>query len=306
VRACASCLRRSWLISVLSDHLQDQYLLYSKRDYVRLVNLFTLSDHQLIAWVGAANHTQLRERYEQFDPEWVTVSKDAIAICLHDPCYPKGLADVDGAPAVLYLSGALEHADTLLASPKIAIVGTLHPTAYGVGIARRFACELAGAGVTVLSGRDRGICTAAHTGILDMGSATLVVSPGGVDIPLGSQHLLYERQKATGLILSELPCGFRSRHWCFAARNRIIAALAGVTLVVESEVSSGGAMMIANLAAAAGNDVAAVPGSVMSGGSEGPHALIKLGAELVRNTEDLLDLLYGAGQRPPEGAPTLP
>ncbi len=131
----------------------------------------------------------------------------------------------------------------------------------------------------------------------DAGCVTVAVLPGGADRPYPASHRrLYTGIRPAGLIVSELPPGVRPRRWMFPARNRIIAALSMLTVVVQARPNSG-ALITARHAAQLGCRVGAVPGQVNSPLSAGPHALIRGGAELITGAQDVLDLLYGPGAR---------
>ena len=131
----------------------------------------------------------------------------------------------------------------------------------------------------------------------DAGCVTVAVLPGGADRPYPASHRrLYTGIRRAGLVVSELPPGVRPRRWMFPARNRIIAALSMLTVVVQARPNSG-ALITARHAAQLGRRVGAVPGQVNSPLSAGPHALIRGGAELITDAQDVLDLLYGPGER---------
>jgi DNA processing protein len=131
----------------------------------------------------------------------------------------------------------------------------------------------------------------------DAGCVTIAVLAGGADRPYPASHRrLYTRIRRAGLVVSELPPAVRPRRWMFPARNRIIAALSTLTVVIEARPSSG-ALVTARHAAQLGRRVGAVPGQVTSPLSVGPHALIRGGAELITDAQDVLDLLFGPGQR---------
>ena len=167
---------------------------------------------------------------------------------------------------------------------------------YGLEVAYRLSRELAACGVPVVSGMALGIDSAAHEGALDGGGLTVAVLGGGVDIPYPARKRgLYQRIAAAGLVMSELPLGFRAFAWCFPARNRIMAGLSRMTLVVEGGGSSG-SLITARFAAEMGRDVGAVPGQVNSSLAKGPNDLIADGACMVRSAEDVLDALYGPSE----------
>ena len=143
-----------------------------------------------------------------------------------------------------------------------------------------------------------GIDCAAHEGALEAGGASLAVLGGGADVPYpASKRAVHRRLVAEGAVLAELGPGVRPRRWCFPARNRLIAALAAVTVVVEAAERSG-ALITARMARDLGRDVAAVPGPVTSPRSAGANALLFDGAHLVRDPRDVLELLFGPGGAP--------
>ena len=145
-----------------------------------------------------------------------------------------------------------------------------------------------------------GVDSAAHAGALDAGGLTMAVLGGGADVPYPpSKRHLHAEIRARGLVVSELPPGFRARRWCFPARNRIIAGLGDVTVVVEAAERSG-SLITADLATRLGREVAAVPGAVTSPGAAGTNSLLRDGATLVRNARDVLDALFGVGNAPPK------
>jgi DNA processing protein len=154
---------------------------------------------------------------------------------------------------------------------------------------------LAAAGVPVVSGMAMGIDSAAHAGALEGGGRTIAVLATGVDRPYPSRSRgLHAQIVRSGCVVSELPPGSEPRRWAFPARNRLIAALSAGTVVVEGGERSG-SLISADFAAELGRFVGAVPGHVTARMAAGPHLLLKAGAELVRDTADILDLLHGAG-----------
>jgi DNA processing protein len=222
----------------------------------------------------------------------------ARVITLLDPDYPRELAGIALPPPVLFVRGRL------LAAPAVAIVGSRLADGYGLEIAARFARHLAAAGVVVVSGMARGIDAAAHEGALaaPLGRTVAVLGCGmGVDYPPG-QARLAAAIAARGALVSEFPCGTPARPWCFPVRNRTIAALAAVTLVVQATPRSG-SLDTARRARDLGRPVFAVPGPVFSALSWGPHTLLRRGALLAGHPEDILDALPAAGEIQPEAIP---
>jgi DNA processing protein len=230
------------------------------------------------------------------------VARDIIP--LGDPRYPDILLHAAGPPLLLYAEGRLP----LLQATSVAIVGSRNATPAGLGHARVFAGELAGAGLTVVSGLALGVDAAAHTGALAHPAGTVAVVGTGLDIVYPKQHgPLAERIRHTGLLISEHPLGTTPQPSHFPRRNRIIAGMTRGTLVVEAALASG-SLITARLAAESGREVFAVPGSIHAPQSRGCHALLKQGAKLVETTADILEELNwtAPAQTPsPAGAPVL-
>jgi DNA processing protein len=211
--------------------------------------------------------------------------------------YPAALHDLgDTAPAALHGCGdpsALAGWDPKAA---VTIVGSRRAGAYGIAVAEELGCLLAAAGITVVSGMARGIDAAAHRGALAGGGRTVAVLGGGPDVVYPSgEWRLYRRIVAESAAISEHPAGERPAAWSFPARNRIMAALAEVTVVVEAAKRSG-SLITARIAAERLNrTVGAVPGPVNSWLSAGSNNLLADGALVVRDAQDVLDAMLGAG-----------
>jgi DNA processing protein len=192
------------------------------------------------------------------------------------------------ALSVLIRSGA--GAGALLWRAQLAIVGSRGPTAGGREQAHAFGRACAEAGVVVTSGLARGIDAAAHLGALERGPTVAVLGNGIEECYPRSHRALLARIAAEGLVLSEHPPDTPSRRQHFPSRNRLIAGLSLATLVVEAALQSG-ALITARLAAVAGRDVCALPGSVHNPLARGCHQLIREGAALVESPEEVLALL---------------
>ncbi|MGI9077420.1 MAG: DNA-processing protein DprA, partial [Gemmatimonadaceae bacterium] len=193
----------------------------------------------------------------------------AVGIAQEDPMYPESILELTNAPPVLFAIGDM----TALSAPCVAIVGTRSATGYGEFVTRELATALARAGATIVSGMARGIDAAAHRAALAAGGKTVAVLGTGVDIAYPTAHRELHRQIGEhGLLLSEELPGDRASAGSFPRRNRIIAALARVTLVVEAPVKSG-ALTTANHALELGRTVAAVPGPIDSPQSAGSNEL---------------------------------
>lgn len=220
----------------------------------------------------------------------------ARVVTLDDPAYPPVLRQLTLPPPVLYVRGELPP------GPAVAIVGSRRADAYGHEAAELFARALAAAGVTVVSGFARGVDASAHRAALaaEGGRTVAVLGCGlGVDYPRGHERL-GDEIAARGAVVAELPCGAPPRSWHFPVRNRVIAALAGGTLVIQASPRSG-SLITARHALDLGREVWAVPGRIFDERSLGPHALIRDGALLVQHPRDILEIL-----RPEAGAPQLP
>jgi len=195
---------------------------------------------------------------------------------------------------VLHVVGGLERFLGLVEQSAVAVVGARRSSPYGTEVARWLARGVAAAGVTVLGGMALGIDAAAHRGALDADAPTVAVLAGAAERPYPScARGLHARIRGRGAIVSELPPGTPTRRWMFPARNRMIAALAAVTVVVEARADSG-ALLTARFAAELGRVLGAVPGWITSPLSRGPHQLLRDGALLIDGPQDVLEALFGA------------
>lgn len=234
---------------------------------------------------GKGGQTYRPASRETVEREVEAVRRAGAKYLFHDqPGYPALLGEVDGAPPILTWRGDL----SLLARPGVAMVGARNASAAAMKLAREFASELAGSGIAVVSGLARGIDGAAHEGALP---ATIGVIASGIDVTYPPQHeALQERIACEGLLLAEQPPGTEPRGSHFPSRNRIIAGLATGTLVVEAAPKSG-SLITARLAAEAGREVMAIPGSPLDARAQGCNQLIREGAVLVQSPEDVVELL---------------
>ncbi len=217
----------------------------------------------------------------------------AVLVTMGDPRYPEALREIFDPPIVLFARGRVE----LLGSLAVAMVGTRRPTPYGVAVAERLAGDLAHACLTVVSGLARGIDSASHKGALAAGGDTVAVLGCGVDVVYPSENRkLYSEIATKGLIVSEFPMGATAFPQNFPIRNRIIGGLSVGVLVVEGAQYSGSAIT-AKLAMEQGREVFAVPGNITSKLSWGPNLLIKQGAKLVQDWNDVVVELPGDVRR---------
>jgi len=216
-----------------------------------------------------------------------------------DAAYPLRLRDLRDPPAVLYLRGGW-CGDP---DPAVAIVGTRHPSAYGLDVAGSLGESLGGAGVVVVSGLARGIDQAAHAGALRQRGRTIAVLGCGVDVVYPPEHrTLMEAMLRDGGVVSEVPMGTHPRPQRFPLRNRLISGLAQAVVVVEGGIDSG-SLITARHASAQRRPVYAVPGSVFAPGSRGPHRLLAGGARLLLDPRELLRKLAVPRPLRPEGSP---
>jgi DNA processing protein len=209
---------------------------------------------------------------------------DAVAVPIADPRYPRLLREIFDPPIVLFARGRVD----LLNSLSLGVVGTRRPTPYGLAVSERLAGDLAHAGLTIASGMARGIDTSAHKGTLARGGDTIAVLGCGVDVVYPQENKkLASEIAAKGLILSEFPMGTVAFPQNFPIRNRIISGISVGVLVVEGAQYSGSAIT-AKLAIDQGREVFAVPGNITSKLSWGPNLLIKQGARLVQDWNDVV------------------
>ncbi len=206
-------------------------------------------------------------------------------VFLDDPDYPPLLAELDNAPPALIVRGDL----ALAMRPCVAIVGARNASAAACRFARQLGAELAAEDATVVSGLARGIDTAAHQG--SIGGGTIGVIASGIDIVFPPENADLQEAVATrGLLIAEQPPGTQPLARHFPSRNRIIAALAMGTVVVEAAPRSG-SLITARLAAEAGREVMAVPGSPLDPRAQGCNLLIREGATLIQNAADVMELI---------------
>jgi DNA processing protein len=222
---------------------------------------------------------------------------EAQIVTLGDPRYPEALRKIYDPPPVIFARGRVE----LLSSVCIGVVGTRHPTPYGIAAAERLSGDLARAGMTITSGMARGIDTASHKAALAAAispeALTIAVLGCGVDIVYPSENRkLAAEIAARGLIISEFPMGATAFPQNFPIRNRIISGLSCGILVVEGAQYSGSSIT-ARLAIDQGREVFAVPGNITSKMSWGPNLLIKQGAKLVQDWNDVVVDLPQTAQR---------
>jgi len=223
----------------------------------------------------------------------------AAAVPWSDPAYPAALTTIPDPPFVLWIRGIV----AALSTPAVAIVGARAASPYALAVAERLAADLAGAGLTIVSGLARGVDAAAHRGALGAGGTTVGVLGSGIDVIYPPEHESLARDmESRGAVVSELVPGTAPQRRFFPLRNRIISGLTRAVIVIEAGEKSG-SLITARCALEQGREVLAVPGNVLSGRNRGAHALLRDGAAIVESAGDVLDELglsapAGRGTRP--------
>jgi DNA processing protein len=294
--SCDACLRRAFLIAHLAPRIAG--LLGSTDRRAR--GLLGLPEEELVAAAAGRQVERALAFLDGFDAHRERVhltDGGLLAVCLHSPPYPPLLHDLGDAPAVLFGSGRPDALELLAGEPAVTVVGTRRASPYGTEVAYALGRGLGASGVPVVSGLALGIDGTAHRGCLDGGGVPVAVVAGGPDVVYPRRHRsLHESVRGAGLVLSELPPGTEPYRWSFPARNRIMAGLARMTVVVEAADPSG-SLITAEFAKDLGRCVAAVPGRVTSTLARGTNNLLKDGATPISGTEDVLDELFGVGVR---------
>jgi len=241
--------------------------------------------------IDAGVHTEVARAIATFaqwrvvDLELQKIAKAGVQLITQaEPKYPENLTHLHDPPPFLYVRGSLVPEDRL----AIAIVGSRFASAYGRGVARDLARGLAEKGITVVSGLARGVDAEAHRATLEAKGRTLAVLGSGLDVIYPSEHRsLAAEISLHGALLSEFPLGSKPDAVHFPYRNRVISGLTLGTVVVEAAENSG-SLITARFALEQNREVFAVPGVITSSRSRGPHKLIKDGAKLVENIDDIL------------------
>jgi DNA processing protein len=297
IDACDACLRRAFLVGHLAPRISG---LLGGGDR-RAAGLLALPEDDLLAAAAGRRVEQALTFLERLDAgaeRERLAAACSVALCRHAAAYPASLCDLTDPPAVLFGSGRADIVAVLADEPSVTVVGTRRASPYGTEVAYALGRGLGAAGVPVVSGLALGIDGTAHRGCLDGGGVPVAVVASGSDVVYPRRHrALHERVAREGLVLSELPPGTEPFRWSFPARNRIMAGLARMTLVVEAADPSG-SLITAEFAKDLGRCVAAVPGRVTSTVARGTNNLLKDGATPISGTEDVLDELFGVGVRP--------
>ena len=209
-------------------------------------------------------------------------------ITFNSPEYPVNLSHIPSPPPLIYCKGNLLPQDEC----AISIVGSRKFTEYGRAVTKKLSSELASSGVTIISGMALGIDTFAHTYAISSNGRTIAVLGNGVNIPYPTQNKkLYNEIIENGAVISEFPINTPAFPQNFPIRNRIVAGLSLGTLVIEAKEKSG-SMITAGLCGDYGRNIYAVPGSIFDSTSDGTNSLIKDGAKIVTNSQDILEDIY--------------
>lgn len=296
--ACGECLRRSHLVGLLAAFIEA---VATGEVGQRSPQLLALDDDALARAVAGKKAERLLREARSADLDQLRgriAAAECWSICRHRSGYPGQLLDLGDAPPALICRGERDGLSRLSPESTVTVVGARRASSYGREVAQALAAELAGAGMTVVSGLAWGVDGAAHRGALQAGF-TVAVLGCGADVAYPRHHAkLYGQICQGGLVMSELPPGTGAWRWAFPARNRVMAALAGITVVVEAAGRSG-SLITADLASDLGRDVGAVPGPIGARMSTGTNQLISDGARLVRDAGDVLDALIGPGASRP-------
>lgn len=298
--ACVDCLTRARLLEALAPRIERLSDIVGRpiRELLRLGS----DDLLLVTRVDEAGHDAVKSAARAAGKEDAGRAGDGGAICIHDEHYPPRLRELADAPRAIFHTGPLERLQAASADRPVAIVGSRRASAQGQEYAFQLGRGLAAAGVTVVSGMAFGIDAACHRGALDGGGPAIAVLASGADraSPARNRALHAElREKAT--VVSEMPWGASPWRWLFPARNRIMAALSHMTVVVEAAERSG-SLITSTFATDLGRVVGAMPGPAGARLTAGSNRLIQDGCVPVLGVSDVLDHLYGVGVRAGDAA----
>ena len=280
--------RLAWLALALSPGLGPKRILDAMRELDAPSQIFTLPLTALEGLrfpAGAAQFIFDGKARQAAEEEWTRVAAQGATIVSFGCAeYPERLKEIYDPPPVLWVRGQVG----LLGRPAIAVVGTRHPTPYGVGVAEMLSRDLAVRRLLIVSGMARGIDSCAHRGALAARMPTVAVWGTGIDViyPKENKKLAEEILATGGAIVSELPMGTFPAPQNFPRRNRILSGLSIAVLVVEAAENSG-TRVTARCAEDQNRDLYAVPGNVTNKGSWTPNTLIKQGAKLTATWEDV-------------------
>lgn len=294
--ACLPCLTRARLLEALAARIEK----LASRTERPARQLLSLSNDDLLEVARIpeerrpASLAYATERARADEASAI----DGGVVCRHDDAYPERLRDLPDPPWTVFHTGPLDRLAGLAAESPVAVVGSRRASAGSREAARLLGRGLSAAGVTVVSGMAFGIDAACHHGALEAGGAAIAVLASGADrpSPMGNRAL-YAELRAAGTVISEMPWGASPWRWLFPARNRIMAALSEMTVVVEATEKSG-SLITSEFATSLGRTVAAMPGPPGARLTAGTNRLLKDGCLVVRYATDVLDELYEVGNAP--------
>lgn len=260
-------------------------------------------DLQAVGGLSGAAVKEIREcSWRAYAEQELMKARNAGVIILtaDNPDYPAALMNTPDPPLFLYVKGTLEQDD------GIAIVGTRKPSHYGLTLTHRIAYQLAETGFTIVSGLARGIDTQAHKGALAAKGRTIAVLACGIDIVYPPENKgVLEQIVGSGAVVTENPFGTKPESGYFPGRNRIISGLSRGTIIIEATEDSG-SLITARYTLEQGRNLFAIPGNIGSPTSKGTNSLIKEGAVLVENAEDVVRGLGLGKQVMKNTSPVLP
>ena len=277
----------SWIAINMVEGLRSIHRAALIKTFESAENVFRQTEMELMAAAQIKGEVAQRITHFNFrdaEKEIALARRAGITLLTHeDEKYPELLRNIPDPPAVLYVRG--EFMDNEI---PVALVGSRKATPYGLNVTQTLARDLAKIGVTIVSGLARGVDARAHHAALEAGGRTVAVLGSGIDVIYPSEHkMLVENIIRSGAVISEFPLQTPPNRDNFPVRNRIISGLSHLVVVVEASDKSG-SLITARMAAEQGREVLAVPGSVFNEQSKGCHALIKDGASLVRNWQDVI------------------
>jgi DNA processing protein len=288
-------MRRTWLLGRISA-----YLNFQRR---QIEEMLSLSDEALIGLWEQRVDDELAREYKQFSAchaEAARARAEAAGLellCVCDDAYPERLHRLWTPPAVLHVAGGMQRFLELAGNDPVAVVGARKATDYGREVAHRLGRGISASGLCVVSGMALGVDASSHRGALEGGGRTVAVLAGCAAEPYPKENTQLHRQiRRNGAIVSEFGPGTAVRDWTFIARNRIIAGLSGLTIIVQARERSG-ALSTARFARRLGARLGAVPGAITLRESHGPNRLLAEGAVMIRDAQDVLDAVFGAGVR---------
>jgi DNA processing protein len=285
-RACVECQRRGHLLAALAPHLERVYASPRGRSLRELLCLPNRTLAETVAPKEAGETLAALEELTEERLEQINSEAGCWALCRCAAGFPASLAEHRDGPWAIFGRGDPEVLRDLAPIEAVAVIGARRTTSYGREVGRELGRELAASALVVISGLAFGIDACAHRGALEEGR-TIAVLATGPDVPYPSgNRSVWAKICEQGAAVSEMPPGTGGWRWSFPARNRIIAALAATTIVVEARERSGSAITI-EFARQMGREIAAVPCPINSPVSSLPNQLLAEGARLIRGARDL-------------------